>query len=181
MALDLNSVKERMQKSSQMLQSELNNIRAGRANPNILNKITVDYYGTQTPLNQIASISVVEARVLQISPFDMNILKDIEQAINASDLGLNPNNDGSSIRLAIPMLTEETRKDLVKDVKVLGENAKVAVRNIRRDAMDSAKKDNELSEDSKRKYEDDVQKITDSGIKEVESIVADKEKELLEF
>lgn len=179
--VDLNNVKNRMQKAGGALQNEFSEIRAGRANPNILNKVEVEYYGAMTPLNQVASVAVAEARVLVVTPYDANLLKEIEQAIYASELGLTPNNDGSVIRLTIPMLTEETRKELVKEVKALSENAKVAVRNIRRDAMDDAKKDDSLSEDQERKMEEDIQKATDDGIKNIEEITANKEKELLEF
>ena len=144
-------------------------IRAGRANASLLDRIQVEYYGAMTPLNQLASITVPEARVLLISPFDKSSLKDIEHAINASDLGINPANDGSVIRLVIPALTEETRKELAKEVKKVGENAKVAIRNIRRDAMDELKV-----------LEKDIQKATDEAVKHIDAMTANKEKELLE-
>ena len=158
-------------------------IRAGRANASLLDRIQVEYYGAPTPLNQLASITVPEARVLLISPFDKSALKDIEHAINASDLGINPANDGSVIRLVIPALTEETRKELAKDVKKVGENAKVAIRNIRRDAMDEAKKQEkakEITEDELKVLEKDIQKATDEAVKRIDDMTANKEKELLE-
>lgn len=157
----IESAKERMSKAGDALRRELGNIRAGVANPSILRNITVEYYGAETPLNQLASVTVPEARVLLITPFDKSVLKGIEQSIFASDLGLTPANDGSVIRLVIPALTEETRKDLAKEVKAESEKAKVAVRNVRRDAMDDAKKalkNNDLSEDEAHNIEDDIQK-----------------------
>ncbi|WP_270764126.1 ribosome recycling factor [Weissella confusa] len=178
----LDSANERMGKAADVLRRELGNIRAGVANPSILRNVTAEYYGAETPLNQLASITVPEARVLLITPFDKSILKDIEQAIFASDLGLTPANDGSVIRLVIPALTEETRKSLAKEVKGESEKAKVAVRNVRRDAMDDAKKalkNGEMSEDEARKLEDDIQKATDAAVKNIDSIAAEKEKELL--
>ena len=174
--------KERMTQSHQSLGREFGSIRAGRANASLLDRIFVEYYGVETPLNQLASITVPEARVLLITPFDKSILKDIEQAIFASDLGLTPANDGSVIRLVIPALTEETRKSLAKEVKGESEKAKVAVRNVRRDAMDDAKKalkNGDMSEDEARKLEDDIQKATDAAVKNIDSIAAEKEKELL--
>ena len=138
--------KERFEQSHQSLAREFGSIRAGRANASLLDRIEVEYYGVPTPLNQLASITVPEARVLLVSPFDKSSLKDIEHAINASDIGINPANDGSVIRLVIPALTEETRKELAKEVKKVGENAKVAIRNIRRDAMDEAKKQEKIKE-----------------------------------
>ncbi|MDR3240756.1 MAG: ribosome recycling factor [Lactobacillaceae bacterium] len=174
----LDSTKARMVKAGESLQHQLGNIRAGVANPTILRNITAEYYGADTPLNQLASVTVPEARVLLITPFDKTALKAIEQSIFASDLGLTPANDGSVIRLVIPALTEETRKDLAKEVKAEAEKAKVAVRNIRRDALDSAKKE-EISEDELRKLEKDIQTATDEGVKNVEQIAADKENELL--
>ena len=157
-------------------------IRAGRANASLLDRIQVDYYGAPTPLNQLASITVPEARVLLISPFDKSSIKDIERALNASDLGITPANDGSVIRLVIPALTEETRKELAKEVKKVGENAKIAIRNIRRDAMDDAKKQEkakEITEDELKTLEKDIQKATDDAIKEIDRMTAEKEKELL--
>ena len=172
-----------MEQAIETYQKRLLNIRAGRANASLLDRIQVEYYGAPTPLNQLASITVPEARVLLISPFDKSVLKDIEHAINASDLGINPANDGSVIRLVIPALTEETRKDLAKEVKKVGESAKIAIRNIRRDAMDEAKKQEkakEITEDELKVLEKDIQKVTDEAVKHIDSMTANKEKELLE-
>lgn len=174
----IENTKDRMEKAGMALQTQLGKIRAGVANPSILRDVKVLYYGAETPLNQVASVSVPEARVLLITPFDKTALKEIEQAIFASDLGLTPSNDGSVIRLVIPALTEETRKDLAKEVKAEAEKAKVAVRNVRRDALDQAKKE-ELSEDELRKLEKDIQGLTDDGVKNIDSIAASKEDELL--
>ena len=172
---------EKMQKTLASLESELLTIRAGRANPHILDRLTVDYYGTQTPLQQVANITVPEARMIQISPWEPSLIKKIEKAILASDLGLNPNNDGKTIRLVFPELTEERRKDLVKDVKKKGEAAKVAVRNIRRDANEAFKKllKQDISEDEVDELQDDVQKLTDKYIKEVDAAVERKSKEIM--
>ena len=172
---------EKMQKTLASLESELLTIRAGRANPHILDRLTVDYYGTQTPLQQVANITVPEARMIQISPWEPSLIKKIEKAILASDLGLNPNNDGKTIRLVFPELTEERRKDLVKDVKKKGEAAKVAVRNIRRDANEAFKKllKQDVSEDEVDELQDDVQKLTDKYIKEVDAAVERKSKEIM--
>lgn len=174
---------ERFQQSHQSLSREYANIRAGRANASLLDRIQVEYYGAPTPLNQLASITVPEARVLMITPFDKSSIKDIERAINASDLGITPANDGSVIRLVIPALTEETRKDLAKEVKKVGENSKIAIRNIRRDAMDDAKKQEkakEITEDELKSLEKDIQKATDDAIKHIDQMTANKEKELLD-
>lgn len=174
--------KERMAQSHQALAREFGQIRAGRANASLLDRITVEYYGADTPLNQLAGITVPEARVLLITPFDKSILKDIERALNASDLGLTPQSDGTVIRLVIPALTEETRKNLAKDVKKVGENAKIAIRNIRRDAMDEAKKAEkakDITEDDLKNLEKEIQKATDDAIKQIDSMTAEKEKELL--
>ena len=174
--------KERMKKSEDALQRELGSIRAGRANASLLDRLEVEYYGALTPVNQLASITVPEARVLLISPFDKGSIADIERAINESDLGINPANDGSVVRLVIPALTEETRKELAKEVKKVGENAKIAIRNIRRDAMDEAKKqekDKEITEDQLKALEKDIQKATDDAVKKIDSMTAEKEKELL--
>lgn len=179
MAFDLTDAKTRMQGAQDALQRELGSIRTGRANPRILDRIEVEYYGAMTPLNQVASISVPEARILLITPFDKSALEEIVRAINMSDLGLNPASDGNIVRLAIPQMTEEGRKELAKQVKAEAEKAKVSIRNVRRDAMDSVKKDKELPEDDARKAEDDVQKLTDENIKAIDAIAADKEKELL--
>lgn len=176
--------KERFEHSHQSLSRELAGIRAGRANASLLDRISVEYYGAPTPLNQLASITVPEARVLLITPFDKSVLKDVERAINESDLGINPANDGSVIRLVIPALTEETRRDLAKDVKKVGENSKVAIRNIRRDAMDEAKKAEkakEITEDELKKLEKDIQAATDDAVKHIDKMIADKEKELLDI
>lgn len=179
----LSEAKNKMEKSADSLQRELGNIRAGRANASILNRVSVDYYGAQTPINQVASITIPEARMLLITPYDKTQLESIEQAIFASDLGLTPANDGSAIRLSIPQLTEDRRKELVKDVKAQTEQAKVAVRNIRRDAMDALKKGNkagDFNDDEFHDLEDQVQKLTDGGIKNLEQVEADKDKELLQ-
>ena len=179
---DLTELNERMQKSLAALKNELSTIRAGRANPHILNDVTVDYYGTPTPLNQAANISVPEARMLQIQPWDASLIKEIEKAILVADLGLTPTNDGKTIRLVFPELTEDRRKELAKDVKKKGENAKVAVRNIRRDANDDAKKQNkdgEISDDELSNIEKDIQDATDKYIKEIDQAIDDKTKEIM--
>ncbi|MDN6899724.1 ribosome recycling factor [Oenococcus sicerae] len=181
MTINLKEVKERMSKVSKALQNDLTNIRAGRANPSILNKVQVEYYGAPTPLNQLASIQVPEARVLLIAPYDKTSLKAIEQAIFASDLGLTPQNDGVAIRLIIPLLTEDSRKELVKQVKAEAEKAKVAARNTRHDFMADLKKDKDVPEDLRHKTEDDIQKATDDEIKELDQIAVNKEKELMEI
>ena len=172
---------EKMQKTLKNLDGELASIRAGRANPNILNKLTVDYYGTPTPIQQVANISVPEARLIQIQPWEKKLIREIEKAIQMSDIGINPTNDGSVIRLVFPELTEERRKELVKDVKKKGEAAKVAVRNIRRDGNDAFKKlkGTEISEDEIKDMEEDLQKLTDKYIKEVDKSVEAKSKEVM--
>ncbi len=177
----LKQYEEKMSKSFDNLLSEFTSIRAGRANPHILDKIRIDYYGTPTPLQQVANITVPEARMLQIQPWEASIVKDIEKAILTSDLGLNPTNDGKLIRLVFPELTEDRRKELVKDVKKKGENAKVAVRNIRRDANDAFKKlkGSDISEDEIKNLEDSVQKMTDNFIANIDKAVEDKSKEVL--
>ena len=171
----------KMGKTQNALESELATIRAGRANPHILDKLTVDYYGAPTPIQQVANISVPEARMIQIQPWESSMIKAIEKAILCSDLGLNPSNDGKAIRLVFPELTEERRKELVKDVKKKGEGAKVAVRNIRRDANDAFKKlaKQDVSEDEIKELEDKVQKLTDKYIKEVDKAIENKSKEIL--
>ena len=177
-----NLAKEKMEKSINSLKYEYNSIRAGRANAAILDRITVDYYGTPTPINQMAAISVPEARILAIQPWDMSALSLIEKAILASDIGINPSNDGKVVRLLFPQPTEERRKELVKECKKMGEDSKVAIRNIRRDAIDKYKKmekSHEITEDDLKGAEDDIQKMTDKFIKEIDSIVADKEKEIM--
>ncbi len=179
----LQDTKQKMTKAEESLQRELGQIRAGRANASLLDRIFVEYYGVPTPLNQIAQISIPEARVLLITPFDKNSLGDIEKAIMASDLGISPTSDGNVIRLIIPQLTEERRKELAKDVKKVAEQSKIAVRNIRRDAIDTLKKmekEKEISEDMLRGFEKDVQELTDQSIKNIDAITEEKEKELLE-
>lgn len=178
----IKNAEEKMHKTVSVLNSELGTMKAGRANPSMLDKIQIDYYGSMCPLSQAANISAPEPRVLMITPWEKPLLKEIEKAILKSDLGLNPSNDGSVIRLVIPELTEETRKDLVKRVKKTGEEAKVAIRSIRRDANDkikALKKDGDVSEDQIKKGEDDVQKKTDAIIKEIDQIIVAKEKEIL--
>ncbi len=172
---------EKMKKTYSNLLEELGTIRAGRANPNVLNKIRVDYYGTATPLQQVSNITVPEPRVLLIQPWEPSMLKVIEKAINMSDIGINPANDGHALRLVFPELTEERRKELVKEVKKQGENAKVAVRNIRRDANEAFKKmlKSDISEDEVHDLEDEIQKITDGHIKEIDKAVEEKSKEVL--
>ncbi|MEH7353116.1 ribosome recycling factor [Neobacillus drentensis] len=179
----ISSTKDRMTKAIQSYTRELASIRAGRASASLLDRITVDYYGAATPVNQMAGITTPEARLLVIQPYDKSILSEIERAILKSDLGLNPTNDGQVIRIAIPQLTEERRKELVKVVKKESEEAKVALRNIRRDANDSLKKlekNGEITEDALRGYSDDVQKLTDEFIQKIDQITKDKEKEILE-
>ena len=174
--------KEKMEKCLDALNRDYKAVRAGRANPAILDRVTVDYYGTPTPINQMAAISVPEPRMLMIQPWDASILKDIEKAINTAEIGINPSNDGKVIRLVFPALTEERRKELVKDISKRGEEAKVAVRNVRRDAMDDIKKlkkDNEITEDDQKNGEKKLQDITDSYIKQVEEMVKKKEDEVL--
>lgn len=172
---------DKMVKSYNNMLEEFGTIRAGRANPNVLKKITVDYYGVPTPLQQVGNITVPEPRILQIQPWEPSMVKAIEKAINMSDLGINPSNDGKIIRLVFPELTEERRKDLVKDIKKKGEAAKVAVRNIRRDANDYLKKlgKTDVSEDEIKDLEDVIQKETDKRIKEIEKAVEEKSKEIL--
>lgn len=171
----------KMTKTLKGFETELTTIRAGRANPHILDKITVDYYGSPTPLQQVANITVPEARMIQIQPWEASLIKAIEKAILTSDLGLNPSNDGKIIRLIFPELTEERRKELVKDVKKKGEAAKVAVRNVRRDANDAFKKlvKQDVSEDEVKDLSDEVQKLTDKYIKDIEAAVEKKSKEIL--
>jgi len=178
----LKQFEEKMSKSLESLEGEYANIRAGRANPNILNKLKVEYYGVPTPMQQVGNISVPEARTIVITPWETSLLKEIEKAILCSDLGLTPNNDGKSIILNFPELTEERRKDLVKDIKKKGENTKVAIRNVRRDANDYFKKQlkaNEISEDEQKDYEDKVQKLTDKYVEKVDSAIEYKSKEIM--
>ena len=181
---DYENIENKMKKVINNLQENFNSIRAGRANPHVLDKITVDYYGSPTPLNGVANIQVPEARMITLTPWDPSTLKEIEKAILASDLGITPSNDGKMIRLLFPILTEERRKDLVKQVKGFGEESKVAVRNVRRDSIDkmrAANKKKELTDDSLKELEDKVQKITDKATKEVDDVCAKKEKELMEI
>lgn len=178
----LNQYSDKMQKSFQNLLGEFGTVRAGRANPHVLDKIMVDYYGTPTGLQQVANVSVPEPRMILIQPWETSLVREIEKAINTSDLGINPTNDGKVIRLAFPELTEERRKELAKDVKKKGENAKVAIRNIRRDANDAIKKlgkSNEISEDEIKELEEEVQKLTDKYIVDVDKAVEEKSKEIL--
>ena len=176
--------KEKMNKSISALNSEYNSIRAGRANPAVLDPIRVDYWGVPTPVNQMAAVSVAEARILVIQPWDKSALKLIEKAIQTSDIGINPQNDGTVIRLTFPPLTEERRKSLVKDVKATAENSKVAIRNIRRDAIEklkAMKKNSEITEDDLKFGEGEVQKITDDFIKQVDTVASAKEAEIMEI
>ena len=177
------NIESKMNKTISVLKEELSLLRVGRANPAILDKINVSYYGVDTPLGQVASISIPEARVILIQPWDANILKDIEKAIQAADIGINPMNDGKAIRLNFPELTEERRKELVKDVKKYGEDAKVALRSIRRDGIEhfkNMKKNNELTEDDLKDAEKDVQNIIDKFTSEIDALIAKKEKEVIE-
>ena len=180
--MDYTNLKEKMEKSISVYSEKLSEVRAGRANPAILNKVKIDYYGTPTPINQVAGISVPEARLIVIQPWDASILKEIEKAILASDIGINPNNDGKVIRLAFPELNEERRKDIVKDIKKMAEEAKVAIRAIRRDGIDSARtaqKNSELTEDELETAEAKIQKMTDAKIAEIDQILEKKEKEIM--
>lgn len=180
--MEIKQFEEKMGKSLENLKSEYAAIRAGRANPHLLDKIKVNYYGTPSSLQQVANVSVPEARMIQIQPWETSLIKEIEKAIMASDLGITPSNDGKTIRLVFPELTEDRRKELVKDVKKKGENAKVAVRNIRRDANDAIKKAakaSEISEDEQKQIEEKVQKLTDKYIAEVEKAIEEKSKEIL--
>lgn len=175
---------ERMKKALENLSENLNAIRAGRANPHVLDRITVDYYGAPSPLNAVANIQVPEPRMITISPWDPSMLKPIEKAILASDLSINPSNDGKMIRLSFPILTEERRKDLAKSVHSYGEEAKVSVRNVRREGIDKFRAHNkkkELTEDSLKEFEDSIQKLTDKYIMEVDKTMAAKEKDLMEL
>lgn len=180
--MELNHIEEKMNKTISVLQENFSEVRAGRANPAILNKIRVDYYGTPTPINQVAGISVPEARLIVIQPWDASLLKEIEKEILKAEIGINPNNDGKVIRLAFPELNEERRKELVKDIKKTAEESKVSIRSIRREAMDEAKKlqkDNQMTEDELKGAEDKIQKLTDSKIAEIDKLLAEKEKEVM--
>ena len=179
---DLTSLEEKMKKTISVFQEDLSEIRAGRANPAILNKINISYYGVPTPINQVAGISVPEARMIVIQPWDVSVLKEIEKAILASDIGINPNNDGKVIRLNFPELTEERRKDLVKEIKKIAEESKVSIRSIRREGMDMVKnlnKTSQITEDELSRDEDSIQKLTDKYIEQIDKLLADKEKEVL--
>ncbi len=178
----LDNTKERMGKCITALESELNTIRAGRANPTVLDKITVDYYGAATPINQMASVSVAEARILVVQPYDASQLKAIEKAIQASDLGINPTNDGRVLRIAFPQLTEDRRKELCKQVSKICEESKVAVRNVRRDGIDkikAKKKANEITEDDVKEAEKNIQKLTDKFTEQIDKIGEEKDKEIM--
>ena len=180
--MDIKIIEEKMNKSISVLQENLAEVRAGRANPAILNKIMVNYYGTPTPINQVAGISVPEARLIVIQPWDASILKEIEKEILKAELGINPNNDGKVIRLAFPELTEERRKELVKEIKKMGEEAKVSVRSVRREGMDIVKaeqKEGTITEDELKSSEDKIQKLTDSKITEIDNQISKKEKEIM--
>ncbi len=180
--MELNHIEEKMNKTISVLQENFSEVRAGRANPAILNKIRVDYYGTPTPINQVAGISVPEARLIVIQPWDISLLKEIEKEILKAEIEINPNNDGKVIRLAFPELNEERRKELVKEVKKMAEDSKVSIRSIRREAMDEAKKlqkYNQMTEDELKGAEDKIQKLTDNKIAEIDKILAEKEKEIM--
>lgn len=179
----MKNAESKMNKAVASLESDLASIRAGRANPAILDKITVEYYGAQTPLAQVGTISVPEARTMIVQPWDISVLKEIEKAILASDIGINPNNDGKVIRLNFPPLTEERRRELSKGISKRGEEAKVAIRNIRRDSLEQFKKQkkaNEITEDDLKDLEDQIQKLTDRFVKNIDTIVTAKEKEIME-
>ena len=180
--MDFNHIEEKMDKKINALVENFAEVRAGRANPAILNKIRVDYYGTPTPINQVAGISVPEARLIVIQPWDASLLKEIEKEILKAEIGINPNNDGKVIRLAFPELNEERRKEIVKEIKKIAEDAKVSIRSVRREGIDEAKKlqkDNEMTEDELKSAEDKIQKITDEKIAEVDKILTEKEKEVM--
>jgi len=179
----MDNAKEKMEKTKNVLRADLMAIRAGRANPQLLDRITVDYYGSQTPLKNVSNISAPEPRVLQINPWDAKMVKEICRAIQASDLGLNPSTDGKVIRLVLPELNEERRKELTKLVRKTAEESKVAVRSIRRDAVEQVKKmkkNSEITEDDQKKAEEDIQKLTDGNIKDIDKITAEKEKEIMD-
>ena len=180
--MDFSKIEEKMGKTISVYKEKLAEVRAGRANPAILNKIKIDYYGTPTPINQIAGISVPEARLIVIQPWDASALKKKKKAILTSDIGINPNNDGKLIRLNFPELNEERRKELVKEIRKMGEDAKVAIRAIRRDGIDEAKamqKNSEMTEDELKMAEDNIQKLTDKNIDEIDSLTDAKEKEIM--
>ena len=179
----IETAKEKMAKTIAVLHRDLSSLRAGRANAQVLDRIMVDYYGTPTPVNQVGNISSPEARMLVITPYDPSVLNPLEKAIQKSDLGINPSNDGKCIRLIFPELTEERRKELAKTIQKKGEESKVAIRSIRRYAIEQikkAQKDSEITEDDRKKLEDQAQKLTDSHIKDIDKIVSDKQKEIME-
>ena len=180
--MDYSKIKERMEKTINAFTEKLGEVRAGRANPAILNKIKIEYYGVPTPINQVAAVSVPEARLIVIQPWDASCLKDIERAILASDIGINPNNDGKVIRLNFPELTGERRKELVKDIRKIAEEAKVSIRGARRDGLDEFKtmqKNSEITEDELKTAENDIQKLTDTKIEEIDKILANKELDIM--
>ena len=180
--MEFNEFEEKMDKTISVFEENLSEIRAGRANPAILNKITINYYGTPTPINQVAGISVPEARLIVIQPWDASILKEIEKEILKADIGINPNNDGKVIRLVFPELNEERRKEIVKDISKLAEEAKISIRAIRRDGIDLAKvkqKNSEITEDELKNAENQIQKLTDKKIEEIDKILENKEKEVM--
>ena len=180
--MDIKVYEEKMEKTISVFKENLSEIRAGRANPAILNKIMVDYYGVPTPINQVAGISVPEARLIVIQPWDLNLLKEIEKEILKADIGINPNNDGKVIRLAFPELNEERRKELVKEVKKMAEEAKIAVRAVRRDGIEKSKaeqKEGNITEDELKKSENDIQKITDKNIEKIDKVLEKKEQEIM--
>lgn len=180
--MDFNIIEEKMKKTINVFEENLSEVRAGRANPKILNRVTVDYYGVPTPINQMAGITVPEPRTIVIQPWDMSVLKEIEKAINIAEIGINPMNDGKVIRLTFPELTEERRKELVKDIRKTAEESRVAIRAIRRDGMDIAKaeqKNGDMTEDELSSAEAKIQKMTDANIAEIDSILDKKEKEIM--
>ena len=180
--MDFKHIEEKMNKTISVLKENFAEVRAGRANPAILNKIKVDYYGTPTPINQVAGISVPEARLIVIQPWDASLLKEIEKEILKAEIGINPNNDGKVIRLAFPELNEERRKELVKEIKKTAEESKVSIRSVRREGIDEAKKlqkDSQMTEDELKSAEDQIQKLTDGKIAEIDKILAEKEKEVM--
>lgn len=180
--MNFDEIKEKMEKTLSVFENNLSEIRAGRANPAILNKVKIDYYGVPTPISQVAGISVPEARLIVIQPWDVSVLKEIEKEILKSDIGINPNNDGKVIRLNFPELNEERRKEIVKNIKKIAEEAKVAIRSIRRDGIEEFKKkqkDSEITEDELKTAEEEIQKITDKNVDEIDKMLANKEKEVM--
>ena len=175
----MSDLDSRMQKAVEALEKELSTIRTGRANPSILDRVQAEYYGSKAAINTMANIIIVDGRTLEVKPFDKTALKDIEKAIQESDLGLTPTNDGNRLLISIPELTQERREELVKVVKKEAENSKISIRNVRRDEMDKIKKDDSLTEDDKKKAQDDVQKSTDSYVKKIDDVATSKEKELM--